>query len=39
MKFDTEKKLTALTFDELKEMENETKKFLSKIHRAKVSLE
>ena len=39
MKFDTEKKLTALTFDELKDMENEAKKFLSKIHRAKVSLE
>ncbi len=39
MKFDTEKKLPDLTFDELKNMEKETKNFLSKIHRAKVSLE
>ncbi len=39
MKFDTEKKLTDLTFDELKKMEKETKTFLSKIHRAKVNLE
>jgi len=39
MKFDTEKELTSLTFDELKKIEIETKKFLSKIHRTKVSLE
>jgi len=39
MKLDTEKKLSGLTMDDLKNLEKETKKFLTKIKRAKLNLE
>ncbi len=39
MKFDTETKLTGLDLAKLQDMESETKKYLTKIKRAKLSLE